>query len=131
LEEEVRELKEALIDKHSLAELEGEIADVLFCTVNIAHLSKIDADTALRNGLAKFQRRFNHVESGILSQGKRLEDSTLAEMDQFWDEAKQLERSIRLKTDLKTDLNSESPTESSTQPSTQPLTQLLIQSSKK
>ncbi len=92
LEEEVRELKQALVEKHSQAELEGEIADVLFCAINIAQLSKIDADSALRSGLAKFERRFNHVEAGIKSRGKKLEESTLAEMDEFWDEAKRLER---------------------------------------
>ena len=36
----------------------------------------------------KFARRFAHIERRLAAMGKKPEDSTLAEMDALWDEAK-------------------------------------------
>ena len=46
----------------------------------------------LRRAAAKFERRFRRVEAALAARGKRPEDSTLAEMDALWDEAKARER---------------------------------------
>ena len=96
LEEEVQELKTALhnSDLHPqeyLDKIESELGDVLFSVCNIAYFLKLDPETALRSTLRKFESRFRYVESKIIEKGSSLEASNLAEMDQFWVEAKKLE----------------------------------------
>jgi tetrapyrrole methylase family protein/MazG family protein len=97
LQEEVQELKEAL--SHSdlepeefLAKVESEIGDVLFSTCNIAYFLKLDPETSLRSTLRKFESRFRYVEARLKENGKTPKESSLAEMDLFWDEAKKIER---------------------------------------
>jgi len=65
---------------------------VLFSVTNIAYLTKIDAEGALRSTLSKFESRFRHVESRLHEKGSSPAQSTLEEMDRFWDEAKAIER---------------------------------------
>lgn len=99
IEEEVREFKEA-IQAHEAAtqkdstrsHLEAELGDVLFSLCNMAYLLKLSPEDALRTTLLRFESRFRFVERKIKSQGKKLEESTLAEMDVFWNEAKHEER---------------------------------------
>ena len=65
-----------------------EFGDLLFAVLNAARLYGVDPEAALSGACSKFRRRFNHVEAGILSQGRTLADATLAEMDALWDDAK-------------------------------------------
>ena len=44
--------------------------------------------------ISKFIRRFAYVEKSALACGRNLDEMTLAEMDELWDEAKKLERSM-------------------------------------
>ncbi|MBU6153144.1 MAG: nucleoside triphosphate pyrophosphohydrolase [Bdellovibrionales bacterium] len=97
LEEEVRELRRELEDQAPLndsrrAKIEAELGDVLFCVCNIAHLTKIDPESALRQTLRKFESRFRHVETRLHESGTSPEKVSLAEMDRYWDEAKAIER---------------------------------------
>jgi tetrapyrrole methylase family protein/MazG family protein len=97
LEEEIRELRSALQhsnpqDENTRKQIEGEIGDVLFCAANISFLLKMDPEAALRGTLRKFESRFRHVENRLREQGRAPEQSTLEEMDRYWDEAKDLER---------------------------------------
>ena len=71
--------------------LEGELGDVLFSLINYARYLKINPEDALERTNQKFIFRFNYMEQKIKSQGKSLADSTLDEMDVFWNEAKKLE----------------------------------------
>lgn len=71
------------------ARMEEEFGDVLFSLVNAARLYGINPDTALEKTNRKFITRFNHVEQAAASQGKKLKEMTLAEMDALWNEAKQ------------------------------------------
>ena len=97
LEEEVLELKQALshLDLEAdeyLKKVESELGDVLFSVCNIAYFLKLDPEAALRSTLRKFESRFKFVEARLLEQGKKPDQSTLEEMDRFWDEAKKVER---------------------------------------
>jgi len=65
-----------------------EIGDLLFVVVNLARHLEIDAETALRDGNRKFVRRFRYIEEQLAAQGKTLAESTLAELDALWEEAK-------------------------------------------
>jgi len=88
--EEILELKEAQSSRVK-SHIEEEIGDVIFSIVNLARFLDIPAEDALRKTNKKFIRRFKHVEKGIKSQGKGLDEATLDEMDAIWNEAKSLE----------------------------------------
>jgi len=72
--------------------LAGEMGDLLFTVSNLAYLMKINPEDALRSTLGRFDSRFRHVERRLKEAGKTPEQSDLAEMDRYWDEAKALER---------------------------------------
>ena len=70
-----------------------EMGDLLFAMVNLARHYKLDPESALRAANAKFERRFASIESALARRGKTPAESTLAEMDALWDEAKRAEKS--------------------------------------
>ncbi|WP_262695155.1 nucleoside triphosphate pyrophosphohydrolase [Kordiimonas aquimaris] len=94
LQEECEELVEAHNDSHSQEHLREEFGDLLFVMANLARHMKIDAEQALREANAKFERRFHSVELKLSERGKTPEQSSLDEMDQLWDEVKIEERDI-------------------------------------
>lgn len=87
LHEESAELVEAR-DSGDHAHLTEEFGDLLFVMANLARHLDIDPEEALRMANAKFTRRFGFIESALSAQGRRPEDSDLAEMDALWDQAK-------------------------------------------
>jgi ATP diphosphatase len=91
IREEIDELVEARagLGPEKTAE---EFGDLLFVMANLARHWDIDPEAALRGTNAKFLRRFRFIEARLAEQGKRPEDSDLAEMDALWDAAKAAER---------------------------------------
>ncbi|MCC6000774.1 MAG: nucleoside triphosphate pyrophosphohydrolase [Pararhodobacter sp.] len=89
--EEARELAEAR-DSLPAEAVAEEMGDLLFVMANLARHLKVDPEVALRAANDKFARRFRAVEAALAAQGRRPEDSTLAEMDTLWDAAKAAER---------------------------------------
>lgn len=85
--EEARELTQA-----PEAERFEEFGDLMFVMANLARHLRIDPEAALRAANAKFTRRFAHIEARLAADGRRPQDSTLAEMDALWTEAKLAER---------------------------------------
>lgn len=75
------------------AKVEEEFGDLLFVMANVARHLKLDPEAALRAANHKFVRRFAHIEQRLAEQGRTPDQSTLAEMDALWDEAKAAERS--------------------------------------
>jgi tetrapyrrole methylase family protein / MazG family protein len=93
LEEEVRELKEALAAGRATdARVGEEVGDLFFSAVNVARMLGHDPESALKGANRKFRRRFRHVEDRLREGGKKPADATLAEMDALWDEAKGREK---------------------------------------
>src|SRR5215470_3030102 len=93
LEEEAEELKTAVgAANPSHAEVSEEVGDLLFAVVNVARLLGVDPESALKGSNRKFRRRFRHIEERLRDQGRKPAESTLAEMDVFWNEAKLLEK---------------------------------------
>jgi uncharacterized protein YabN with tetrapyrrole methylase and pyrophosphatase domain len=93
LDEEVGELKEAVAsDSANHQEIAGEVGDLLFVAVNVARLLGVDPESALKSSNRKFRRRFQHIEDRLREQGRKPSDSDHVEMDELWDEAKQLEK---------------------------------------
>lgn len=89
--EETAELVEAR-DSLGADAMAEEFGDLLFVMANLARHLDIDPEAALRGANAKFTRRFGAIEAALAKQGRRPEDSDLAEMDALWDAAKQAER---------------------------------------
>lgn len=85
--EEARELAEAraTLPQDKVAE---EMGDLLFVMANLARHLKVDPEDALRRANTKFTRRFAFIEAELAKQGKRPDESDLAEMDALWDSAK-------------------------------------------
>lgn len=71
---------------------EAELGDILFALINAARLYKIRPDNALEQTNLKFMRRFNYVEQKAHEQGRALQDMSLKEMDELWNEAKKTEK---------------------------------------
>lgn len=95
LEEEVRELKEAVLAKDRGA-IEKELGDALFSLVNVASFTQVDAESSLRETIERFSRRFRHIERTMKERGRALKSCSLEELDQVWQEAKRLEAAGQL-----------------------------------
>ncbi len=67
-----------------------EFGDVMFSLINAARLYKINPDNALEKTNQKFIKRFNYVEQKLKDAGKTFQDTTLEEMDKYWNEAKKI-----------------------------------------
>ena len=87
--EEIEEMHRSEKDG-SHDELEGEIGDVIFALVNYARFLKVNPENALRKTNKKFIKRFGYVEKKITEMGRKLSESTLEEMDKFWEESKNI-----------------------------------------
>ena len=92
LDEEVLELREAIRARADHATVAEEVGDLLFVAVNVARLTGVDPESALKAANRKFRRRFRHIEERLRADGRKPADSTLEEMDRLWDEAKRQER---------------------------------------
>ncbi|MCC6839845.1 MAG: nucleoside triphosphate pyrophosphohydrolase [Flavobacteriales bacterium] len=86
--EELGELKHE-VDAGSSNQAD-ELGDLLFSIVNYARFLKIDPDEALERTNRKFIRRFRFLETESRKDGKRLGEMSLAEMDSYWERAKNI-----------------------------------------
>lgn len=89
LDEVMSETQQVSVDDQKVEE---ELGDLLFATVNLArHLGK-DPELALQKANVKFARRFRAVEQLASTQGKALDEFTLLELENFWQQVKQREQ---------------------------------------
>jgi XTP/dITP diphosphohydrolase len=70
--------------------IEAEFGDLMFAVINAARLYNVNPENALERTNRKFIARFNHLEKRANEHGLKLKDMTLAQMDEFWNEAKSL-----------------------------------------
>lgn len=91
VKEETLELLEIYkgIDKIRTKE---EVGDLLFAVVNVARFLGVDPEDALNFTSQKFIERFGFIESTAESQGRKLEEMSLKDMDKLWEEAKHKNR---------------------------------------
>jgi len=85
IEEELAEVRAAPPEEQA-----GELGDVLFAITDLARWLDVDAESALRLTIAKFRRRFAHIESQAAAQGREVASLSLEEADALWNEAKKL-----------------------------------------
>ena len=86
--EKVQEEMGELARAGSPEEQTGELGDVLFAVANWARWLQVDPESALREANLRFARRFRHLESEARRRGVSLEQMSLEEMDDLWEEAK-------------------------------------------
>ena len=89
VKEELAEV-EAELRSDNEVDREKEFGDLLFSIVNAARLYGVRPDNALEKTNRKFIGRFNYIESRAKEMGKNLNEMTLAEMDELWNEAKHM-----------------------------------------
>ena len=94
VEEEMQEFKSEfnaeVTEPLDLKKAEGEFGDLLFSLVNYARFIDINPETALERTNKKFIKRFQYLEERAKANGQQLHNMTLAEMDVYWNEAKQV-----------------------------------------
>ena len=76
------------IDAGDLENIKEELGDIMFSVVNVARFYKLDCEELLHAACRKFIRRFRYLEEGAASRGKKLEDMTLAEMEEIYQQAR-------------------------------------------
>jgi tetrapyrrole methylase family protein/MazG family protein len=91
VDEEIAELRVEVESGASQERIFDELGDLLFTIVNVARHLGVDPEEALRAQVARFTRRFHHIEAGARRQERALDSLSLAEMELLWQEAKQKE----------------------------------------
>lgn len=87
VQEEFTELK-AEISSMDKDKMESEFGDLFFSLINAARLYKINPDNALERTNQKFIYRFNYMEQKAKEMQRSLNEMTLDEMEELWNDAK-------------------------------------------
>ena len=87
LYEEIEEIREAMKSGDQEA-INEEIGDLLLTVTSLARKSGTDSELALTNATNKFIDRFERVENYVMDQGKIVEELTMTELDEVWDNIK-------------------------------------------
>lgn len=88
IEEEINEVKAEMTETPDPVRLLDEIGDLMFVCVNLARKVGVDAETALRGGNAKFERRFRQMETLATENQVDFASLRLEEMEEYWQQAK-------------------------------------------
>jgi MazG family protein len=96
IEEEVAEVRREVEAgaTENLARAEEEMGDLLFAIANLSRKLGIEPEAALRRATDKFTRRFEAMEGAFAARGRRLNESTLDEMEAEWHRAKEATESF-------------------------------------
>jgi len=88
LDEELDELRRALADRDE-AQAGEELGDLLFTIAQLGRHLGTDAEAALRSANAKFERRFRHIEAALAARGCTPQQTSPADLETLWAQAKQ------------------------------------------
>ncbi len=93
LDEELSELDRAveLGDQDAIIH---ELGDVLFTVANYARHLRINADTALEQAVARFERRFRDVEQDLSTRGIDPHEAGAEALELAWERAKEREKAL-------------------------------------
>jgi MazG family protein len=96
LDDEIRELKEALADVGEVgpeteppAHVFEEVGDVFFAAVNVARRLNVDPELALRTMTRRFVDRVERAEEHAAAEGKSFAELELESQDRYFDLAKE------------------------------------------
>lgn len=87
--EEFYEVKN-VYKSNNKGKIKEELGDLIFACVNVARFLDIDPEDALNYTIYKFIKRFQYIEDKAIENGLILEEMTLEQMDEFWNQAKLL-----------------------------------------
>ena len=93
IEEEMAELRVEIDNDGSEERIAEEYGDLLFVMANLGRHLKLEPETVLRSANRKFTRRFQTVEQRLTSRGKSLDQCSLEEMDDVWNEIRKEDKS--------------------------------------
>lgn len=85
--EEIQELNDS-IESNNQADIEKEFGDVLFSLINYARFIHVNPEDALEKTNKKFIHRFMYIESKAKIHNIDINQLSLNEMNEFWEEAK-------------------------------------------
>jgi XTP/dITP diphosphohydrolase len=88
--EELNELKHELESNSSQEKKEEEFGDLLFSIINYSRFVGVNPEDALEKTNKKFMKRFQYIEQRAKENNRELNDMSLAEMDEYWNQAKKL-----------------------------------------
>lgn len=86
--EELQEFKAEVEQKSN--NMEAEFGDVLFSLINYGRFLNLNPEDALEKTNKKFIKRFQYLEAESAKDGKKMDDMSLTEMDEYWNKAKGL-----------------------------------------
>lgn len=87
VQEELSELEyEKINGSHD--QIEDEFGDLLFALINYSRFIDVNPEDALERTNKKFIKRFRFIEEKIIAEGKSMHSMNLAQLDEYWDEAK-------------------------------------------
>lgn len=72
----------------SKEKIEDEFGDLLFALINYSRFIDVNPEDALERTNRKFTKRFQYIEERVIEEGKSMHDMTLAQLDEYWNEAK-------------------------------------------
>ncbi|HEU4717118.1 MAG TPA: nucleoside triphosphate pyrophosphohydrolase [Bacteroidia bacterium] len=90
VQEELAELNAEVKNGKSQEKTEEEFGDVLFAMINYARFIGVNPEDALERTNKKFIKRFQYLEKESQKDGKKMGQMTLAEMDEYWNRAKEI-----------------------------------------
>lgn len=85
--EELEELKMAK-ENGEKEEMHEELGDLLFAVVNVSRFLEVHPELALSDTVEKFIRRFEYIEKTAANNRKNIEEMSLKEMDDLWNQSK-------------------------------------------
>jgi MazG family protein len=85
--EELAELQHE-IDRGDRTRTHEELGDLLFALAQAGRHLGVDAEAALRDANAKFERRFRHVEAALAVEGRTPADVDMERLESLWVRAK-------------------------------------------
>lgn len=88
VQEELNEIKEVINTDNNQVALEEELGDLLFSVVNLSRHINVNAEEALRKGNKKFIKRFQCIEESVNSDGKKIDECSIDELEAYWQQAK-------------------------------------------
>jgi nucleoside triphosphate diphosphatase len=75
--------------------LEEEVGDLFFVLVNLARYLSVDPESALRKTNRKFKRRFQWMEDRLHENGSPVDQASMRELDDLWNQAKGEEKTVQ------------------------------------
>lgn len=70
------------------ADRHEELGDLLFSAANLARHAGVDPEQALADANRKFERRFRQMEAQTVAAGQQLDELSLDELEQAWQQVK-------------------------------------------